>query len=143
MSRIEGETVIDRPVEEVFDFVADERNRYDPRIQRAEKLTDGPIGRGTRFRSETKSAGRTVGLVVEITEYERPCRLATSAETSSMTIRSTLDFDRVPEGTRVRWSSELEPRGALRIVKPILAPIVRRQAESIYAHLKGVLESGG
>ena len=32
MVRIEGEIVIKRPVEEVFDFVADERNepRYNP-----------------------------------------------------------------------------------------------------------------
>ena len=33
--------MIARPVEEVFDFVADERNepRYNPRMLRAEKLT--------------------------------------------------------------------------------------------------------
>jgi hypothetical protein len=33
----------------VFDFVADERNepRYNPRICRAEKLSPGPVGRGT------------------------------------------------------------------------------------------------
>ena len=43
MARINGELVINRPVEEVFDFVADERNepRYNPRIRRAEKLSPG------------------------------------------------------------------------------------------------------
>jgi hypothetical protein len=57
--RIEGEIVIDRPVEEVFDFVADARNelRYNPRMLRAEKLSPGPIGLGTRFRDEVKSMG--------------------------------------------------------------------------------------
>jgi hypothetical protein len=34
-----GEIVIQRPVEEVFDFVADERNVYDPSIVHVEKLT--------------------------------------------------------------------------------------------------------
>ena len=46
MARIEGEIAINRPVDEVFDFVADERNepRYNPKIARVEKLSDGPIG---------------------------------------------------------------------------------------------------
>jgi hypothetical protein len=143
MSRIEGEVVIGRPGEEVFDFVADERNRYDPRLQETEKLTPGPLGRGTRFRSVTTSAGRPVEMVVEIVEYERPRRLVTSTSTSSMVIGSTLDFEAVPEGTRIRWSSELEPRGVLRVLGPILAPIGRRRARTIYAHLERALEEGG
>ena len=49
MARIEGEIVINRPVEEVFDVVADERNepRYNPRMLRAEKLSPGPVGLGS------------------------------------------------------------------------------------------------
>jgi hypothetical protein len=49
MVLIEGAIVINRPVEEVFDFVADERNepRYDLRMRRAEQISDGPIGVGT------------------------------------------------------------------------------------------------
>ena len=55
--RIEGEIIINRPVEEVFDFVADERNepRHNPQMIRAEQISDGPIGLGTRFRAEVIS----------------------------------------------------------------------------------------
>ena len=51
MVRIEGQIVINRPVEEVFDFVADERNepRYNPRMRRAEQLSDGLIGSARAF----------------------------------------------------------------------------------------------
>jgi hypothetical protein len=44
MVKIDGSTVIARPVEDVFDFVADERNepKYNPRMIRAEKVTPGP-----------------------------------------------------------------------------------------------------
>lgn len=55
MPRTEGEIVIDRPPDQVFDYVADERNIYDPRTVRAEKLSAGPIGVGTRFRTESKA----------------------------------------------------------------------------------------
>jgi Polyketide cyclase / dehydrase and lipid transport len=51
MTHIEHEIVINRPVEEVFDFVADGRNEpeYNPRILRVEQISPGPIGRGTRI----------------------------------------------------------------------------------------------
>ena len=60
MSQISGELVIGRPIEEVFDFVADERNEplYNSRMMTVEKLTDGPIGTGTRFLATTKSGRR-------------------------------------------------------------------------------------
>ena len=51
MTAFSGQVVIERPAPEVYDFVADERNRYDPRIRRAEKLTQRPVGDGTRFRA--------------------------------------------------------------------------------------------
>ena len=80
MAHINGEITIDRPVQEVFDFVADECNepRYNPRMLRAEKLSPGPIGRGTRFRAEAVTLGRTTGMTIEYTIYERPRRLASS-----------------------------------------------------------------
>jgi hypothetical protein len=39
----EGEIVIARPAEEVFDVVADERHVYDPRVVRVETLSPGRI----------------------------------------------------------------------------------------------------
>lgn len=50
---IESEIVIKRPVEEVFDFAADELNepRHSPNMLVAWQITDGPVGRGTRFRA--------------------------------------------------------------------------------------------
>lgn len=49
MAQIAGAIVINRPVEEVFDFVADERNesKYNPKMLRAEQMTPGSIGRHT------------------------------------------------------------------------------------------------
>ena len=106
MPRVEGDLVIECPVEEVFDFVADERNepRYNPRMLRAEKLSPGPIGAGTRFRAEMKMKGRRrpVEMTVEFTDYERPRRLASTTHLSAMEIRGSLTFEPVPEGTRMR-----------------------------------------
>ena len=79
-------------------------------------------------------------MIVEITTYERPRRLASTTHLSSMNIHSSLAFEPVGEATRMRWSSELEPRGAFKLMTPILAAVGRRQAETSWRNLKLVLE---
>ena len=61
MARVEGETVIGRPVDVVFNYVADQSNepQYNPQVVRAEKITAGPVGKGTQFRSAAASRGWT------------------------------------------------------------------------------------
>jgi hypothetical protein len=138
----EGEIVIDRPPEEVFDFVADERNVYDPRIVRVEKLTSGSIGPGTRFRTETRARGRTVPMTVEITTFKPPFQLASDTRLSSLEIISTATFEPVEARTRVRWHWEVRPRGALRLLAPIVDLMSLRQARIIWGSLKCTLEEG-
>jgi len=145
MVHIAGEIVIDRAPDEVFDFVADERNEpgFNPRMLRAEQVSEGPIGLGTRFRAETvMGPGRTAEMVIEYTAYDRPHRLASSTRLASMEIRGALTF--VPDGggTRMRWSWELQPRGALRLLGPVLALVGRRQERQIWTSLKHLLEAG-
>ena len=57
-----------------------------------------------------------------------------------MEIDGTLTFDPVPAGTRMRWSWELEPRGPLKLVTPLIARIGRRQEMTIWTSLKHFLE---
>ena len=143
MARIAGELVINRPVDEVFDFVADEQNepRYNPRIRRAEKLSPGPIGHGTRFRAEAVTLGRTVGMTIDYTAYERPRRLGSSIHMAAAAdILGTLGFDPVPSGTRMSWSWEMRLRGLYRLMTPIIVVAGRRQEQANWAGLKRFLE---
>ena len=145
MAHIEGEIVIARPVEEVFDFVADERNepRYNPDMLRAEQVSSGPIGVGTRFEAEARARGGTAVMAIEFTEYDRPRRIAEVTHLTSMEIRGTLTFDPVPEGTRMRWSWDVEPRGLLKLASPIVARMGERQERTIWTGLKHYLEARG
>jgi uncharacterized membrane protein len=143
MIHIEGEIDINRPVEEVFDAVADERNepRYNPRLLWVEKISSGPIGRGTRFRAATKTIGRPVEMTIEFTDYQRPRRLGSSTHMPTMEIEGALSFDTVPQGTRMRWSWELQPQGVLRLLTPLITLMGRRQEETMWAGLKRFLET--
>ncbi len=142
MALIAGEIVLERPIDEVFAFVADERNepRFNPRMLRAEKLTDGPVGLGTRFLAVMRTGRRTTEMTIEITGYEPPRLLASATRMPGMAIGGALTFDPVPGGTRMRWAWHLRPTGALRLATPLVALIGRRRERATWTGLKRLLE---
>lgn len=143
MAKIKGEITIRRPVEVVLDYVADQTNEpeYNPNMVRAEKDTAGPIGEGTRFRSAVRSAGRIAEMLIETTAYDRPRLLASTTTMKQMDIEYTLQFDPVEEGTRMRWSGEVQPKGGLRLLGPLVARMGTRQERRIWSSLTIHLES--
>lgn len=143
MAKIEGEITIGRPVEIVFDFVADQTNepQYNSHMVRSERVTAGPIGKGTRFRSAVESAGRTAELLVEYTGYDRPRLLASTTTMKQVDIEYTLTFDPVTAATRMRWSGEVRPKGAFRLLGPLITWIGIRQEQRIWTSLKSHLET--
>ena len=144
MARISGEVIIAAPVEQVFDMVADERNepRYNPRIARAEKTSPGPVGRGTRFTAQPAGMGARGVMTVEIVDYDRPRRLATSIRSSYLDVDGTLTFDQADGGTRMRWSWSMRLRGAMRVLSPVVRAIGPRWEHRNWAGLKQFMESG-
>ena len=143
MVHIHGDIVINRPPEEVFDVVADttKEPRYNPRMHHAEQITTGPISIGTRFHAQTASMGRPVDMVIEITDYHRPQTLSSTTHMTAMDLHGTLTFDPDPEGTRMRWSWDLEPDGVLKPLGPLIAYIGRRKERTIWTGLKHHLEA--
>lgn len=142
MARIRGEVTIDAPVEEVFDLVADERNepRYNPRIVRAEKLTDGPVAAGVRFTAQPKGMGGRMTL--EILEYDRPHRLRNNIRSSAMRVDGTLTFRETGTGTLLGWDWDMSLVGPMRILSPVLALVGPRWERRNWEGLKRYMESG-
>lgn len=149
MAVIAGEIVIERSATEVFDFVADGRNepRFNPRMVRAELLSPEPIGVGSRFLEESRMTGRTFEVTVEYTVFERPRLLGSRSRAAPrgrkgrpLLIEGLLTFEPVAEGTRMRWSWQVETPGALRLISPLLAWMGRRQEQRVWTSLKRLLE---
>lgn len=144
MAHIAGEVTIDASVDEVFDMVADERNepRYNPRIVRAEKVSEGPVGRGSRFVAEPKSVGAKGEMTLEILEYDRPHRLRNVVRSSYMKVDGTLTFEEVDGGTRLRWDWNMGLVGSMRVLSPVLAVIGPGWERRNWVGLKEYMESG-
>lgn len=142
MKPIRGEVLIDCPAEKVFDFVADERNEplYNRNMLHVEKLTPGPVGHGTRFAAQMRGRRRT-DVTVEYTGFTRPRSLHSLSRTTGMEIQGELTF--VPQGNQCRlsWVWRLHPRGALRLLGPVVRAAGNRQERANWTALKNYLES--
>ena len=149
MARIDGEIVIRRPIEEVFDFVADERNepRYNHQMTAAELLTPEPIGPGSRFHAELRMRGRPIDLTVEFTRFEPPRVLGLDFELAAARPKRPLDahrgsVDLRPRSRRnaMRWSWQVETPGPMKLISPLVIVLGRRQERRIWGELKRLLE---
>jgi len=143
MAQIEGEILIDQPVDVVFDYVADQSNEphYNPHMIRAEKITPGPVGKGTQFRSAVASMGRTAEMLIEYTGYDRPTLLASTITMAQADFSYLLMFEPAAAGTRMRWAGQVRPKGAFRLLGPVISWLGTRQERRIWASLKQHLEA--
>ena len=132
-----------------FTFVSDERNdpKYIPEVEAVEKITDGDIGPGTRFRVRMHSNGGVFEGVDEIVDYEYPRRYTDRVVSGRRPNLGTLTFDAEQGGTRLsyRYRSEVSYAGALAgqaLLRGRIAADMRTRRNIIWARLKQVLESG-
>ena len=143
MVSVEGEITIGRPVEVVFDYVADQTNepQYNPRMLRADQIGFSSLGVGARFSAAVRTAGRTVDMVIEVLSYDRPRLLASRTVMKQADIHYILRFEPIPEGTRMQWSGQILPKGAFELLAPLAGWLGRRQEQRIWQSMKRLLEA--
>jgi len=140
MALIRNTTLVNRPIEEVFDFAVDLRNefKWNPKVRAMTKLTDGPIGPGTRM-----AAKWTMSSQIELvcTEYERPCRWAwVNGGPIAVTFSVTLSEE--AGGTRLRAGFDARAHGLARLFFPVFIRIMRKDEARNMDYLRAWLESG-
>lgn len=137
----ETAAVIRRPVPEVFAYLSDLRSEleWNPAAQRIEKLTDRPVGVGTRFEAEWRNAPRTI---VEVTRYEPPDLWQTHSRSWGMEVLFTGTLTVEGEATRYTAHLDVSARGFARLLVPIAVRAMRRQDEQHMQRIVRALEAG-
>lgn len=134
------ETVIRRSPEDVFDYCSDLRSelQWNPKAKYIEKLTDGPVGAGTRYRARWANSGPTT---VEVVAFDRPRSWETSTRARGMVIRFRGTVTDTAPGARYTASLDLHPKGLARLVVPLALLAMRRQDEKNMHRIQEALES--
>ena len=92
-------------------------------------------------RSAVASRGRTAEMLIECTSYDRPALLASTTTMRQADISYTLTFEPATGGARMRWAGQVQPKGAYRLLGPLITWPGTRQEQRIWASLKKHLET--
>ncbi|MEU3187895.1 SRPBCC family protein [Streptomyces sp. NPDC006923] len=144
--QFEATTEINRPIEEVFAFLADGRNdpKFSPRVKEIVKTPEGPTAVGTVFRSTVKDAGMTTGREFRITEFEAPRTLRWTEVSKNLITASEggYDLESLADGrTRVRIYNVLEGHGLGKLLVGLALSASRKDAPAFGNRIKTAVEA--
>jgi len=139
-------TTIERPIDQVFAFLADGTNdtKFSPRVQEIKKTTDGPPGVGTVFASTVKDAGMKSSREFKLTEFEAPTKIRwTEISKNSITVPDG-GYDLEPAGdaaTKVTIFNNFEGHGFCKVILPLASRAAKKDADAFAGRIKAAVEA--
>ena len=137
------ETQIARSPDDVFAYVTDpaKLESWQTSTVSAVQESEGPMRLGTRIREVHRGPrGKEFAELVEVIRYEPP-RAFDLHVVEGPPIDAELRFEAVGDGTRMRFRVHGQPRGMLRVLQPLLRPVLRRNFNSYCENLRQVMEA--
>lgn len=135
MAHARQTVTVDRPIDEVFDFLADGFNepRWRPRVSDVQlRSGDGRSVGSVWGQTMRGPGGRPITGDYRITRVERPTRM--EFEVVAGPARPTGSFvltEHGPSTTEVEFVLDLTPTGAMRLMSGVIAKQVAREADAI------------
>jgi carbon monoxide dehydrogenase subunit G len=116
---------------------------WDPGVVEAERLDDGPVGIGSRFRVVARFLGRRAELTYEIVRHDPDELVTLRGENATVVSLDTMRFSDTPDGgTRVSYEADLSLKGPLRMLDPLLRLAFNRVGDRAAVGLRDELASG-
>src|SRR5712691_354027 len=123
MTTIERSIVIDRPAEQVWEFVHDttKDTLWQTTLVESQQLTDGPARVGARVREIRRFLGVRAELTRELTRYEPETRSSFKTVSGPVPMTGGYALDRVDRATRLTATGELDAHGFFKVAEPVFA----------------------
>jgi uncharacterized protein YndB with AHSA1/START domain len=141
MPHAENTVIVDRPVEDVFAYLADGTNNPHWRTGVVSIERASGDGLGATYRQVlTGPGGRKIAGDYEVTAYEPPHRLR--FQVIAGPARPTGEFTLAAAGagrTRVTFTLDLQPSGMMRLMSGMIGKTMRAEVDQL-TKLKAVLE---
>jgi Polyketide cyclase / dehydrase and lipid transport len=137
---VENAIDIARSPGDVFDYCTDltHEPEWNPKAKRVEKITDGPIGVGTRYEAEFLQGSP---MTIELVRFERPVAWESLGRSRRLDAKGEGRVSATEEGARLVMRMELKPKGTLRVLLPVLGRFMHKQEERNLAAIKEALEA--
>jgi carbon monoxide dehydrogenase subunit G len=144
MIKFEKRYYIDRPKQEVFDFVTDPANdtKWRDSASSAEWISEGPVGVGSTQRSVDKFLGRKIELTTEVTAWDPPNKYGLKTLSGPVPTESTITFESEGSGTQLTINGQVEFGGFFKMTEGLVGKQVEKQLDTDFNGLKRVLEEG-
>ena len=146
---VDESVTINRPIEEVFDFIADNENdtAWCPSVKDIRRISGNGPDKGATYEMHHTPGGMAFDAVVEVVGYERPHSLKWVMTDGGHTLHGVYELEAVNGKTRLSQTSEITFEGWLRIpglfMKPFVARDVQKELGKQFAQLKEILEKEG
>jgi uncharacterized protein YndB with AHSA1/START domain len=133
---------IERPVGEVYDYLADleHTQEWNWAITETRKVTPGPVTVGTRYR-QTRSVPRPSTEELEITALEPNRLIEVDGTLARFPAHLSYQLESFGAGTALSNAVLLQTEGALRLIGPLVRSRVRHSVADNLDKLKSLLES--
>lgn len=130
---------IDRPLEEVWDFVADPANnaQWQSGVELSDQSLAGPIKVGTRVRIVRRFMGQKIEVV-----FEPNTQFSFKSLSGPLPISGSIAMAATDSGTEVTYHATGEAAGVLGLGETIISGLVNKQVEEDLKALKKLLQSG-
>lgn len=144
MTVLRKELEVDRPLDEVFAFIGDFVNsaEWDPGVEEARNVTEGPVRVGTRYELVVVFNGRRLPMTYEVTAYEPPHRVVLRGTGSSVNAVDDIRFEPTPTGTRILYTADLRLKGLLRALEPFVKGRFEETGRQAMAGMRDALARG-
>jgi uncharacterized membrane protein len=141
MPAAENSVVIDRPISDVFAFVANHENdvRWRPGVTDIERASGEKVGEVYR-QGVRGPFGRRIAADFEVTAYEENSQVAFRTLAGPVRPEGSYRFEQAAGGTRVTFSLNAQLRGPQKLLAALVARSMRAQVAAL-PNLKRVLES--
>jgi len=142
MVKNELSIMINRPIQEVFDYVSN--LQYGPQWQtglvEVRQITQGAPAAGSQFASARKFLGRKLEAVIEITAFEPNRKIVVKSPSGSVPFEESFLFEPAAGSTQLTTHITLQTSGFMGLAEPLIAGSLKREMESDFGNLKSLLE---
>jgi uncharacterized protein YndB with AHSA1/START domain len=137
-------TLIERPVEQVFDFVSTPENDFQWQYGTlaSARISEGASQRGTAFRSIGHLLGHRVQGTFEVTEYEPNKKYGFKSLSGPWQSRTSYTFEMDNGSTQIDISTQVTMINFHQVNQAALEKDMKKQLKENLVKLKDLLEAG-